>query len=163
MAPVNRRTQSLVPGQCTAVACAEEVERVAKALGNLVYRHHLRPRRSQLDRKRDPAEAMTDFCNRGRVLLGQLELRARGANSLDEQAGTLCRDKVFAPDRVIHGWKCERWHAPCRFTQDIQCLPAGCQHAEMRAAAEQPRGQLRTSHDEMLTVVKHDQALSGRE
>ena len=61
VAPVDRRPQSLVTGQFSALTAAEHTKAVIESGGDLFGRQRTDPRGSQLDRERHPVEMPADL------------------------------------------------------------------------------------------------------
>ncbi len=154
-APLDHRTQRLVPRFSSTVPSRQQPEPIAHPGGDLLDRQGTQPRRGQLDRQRQPVEGFADPQDRVGVDPVYLEAWLNSRGPLGEQLHSRVADDVGCGrtgrrDR-------ERGKRNQRLTDDAEHLPAGGQHPQIRTGAEQPLGQPGGVVDHVLTVVENDQ------
>ncbi|HEY7296057.1 MAG TPA: hypothetical protein VH916_13515, partial [Dehalococcoidia bacterium] len=85
VAPGDRLAQGALAGRCVARATGEHIEAMVEPGTQRRGWQHPHPRGGQLDRERHAVEAAAHLRDRGRVLLGDLEVGLQRAGPLGEQ------------------------------------------------------------------------------
>ena len=159
VAPLDRRAERLLALRQVAGTAAERLEAAGEPIPERLGREKVQPGRSQLDRQRQPVEPATDPGDRGRVVVGQPEVRPDAARPLDEQLDRLeLAEVVGRGARTGRGrerqWR-NRHHV---LAPHAQRLAARHEHLEARAFGEQLDDRWRGDRD-LLEVVENDQDL----
>jgi hypothetical protein len=124
VAPVDRRAQRLLPLGTVAGARDEDVERVVEPPEQGLGREDTQPGGRELEGERQPVEPPAELFDDLRVLGGQLERRPRPPRAFREQRD--CRVRPKGGELVLV------------LGSDPQRSPARGQHAQFRAALDQP-------------------------
>jgi hypothetical protein len=155
-APRHRYLEAALSGGDATVPTGQQPEAVHQARRDLRGSQHPHPCRGELDRQRDPVQTSTDRRHRGRVVVGEHEVRSDLPGPHLKQP-----PRVRGPDRA--GGPCTglghpQWGDPeSRLTLDRQGLAAGGQHVQPRTRRRQLADQRGTRGHQMLAIVEHHQ------
>jgi hypothetical protein len=120
-------------------------------------REHPRPGGRQLDGQGQPVQPHADVGG-GRQILGREgQVRPGRRRPRDEQPHRLGQRRAFRRRRVVRAGQAERGDDQLVLAGEAQGRPAGRQHREAGAAAEEVGHQGRDSVREVLAVVQHQQ------
>ena len=142
--PIHRGAQRLLATHRRPSAAGEKAEAVVKAVDDLGQRQRSDARRGELDRQRHAVEATTDFGHRGRVVVGDGEIRPDLSGTVDEQLDRLVVQR-------------QRRHLPRDLTDRPDGLAARRQERHRRTLPQQCGGHRRTRVGKMFTVVQDQQ------
>src|SRR6202171_2233801 len=143
MAPVQCRSQRLLPADGGPVTRRKKPKALLEPAENLIERHHRNPGGGQLDGQRDPVDALTDADDRIDILVANAKLRLVRHSAISKQA-----------DRLV----ASQWPRPSGgLLQAARTGPTGCQDFEALAFFEQLNRQLGDRLNDVLTVVKDQQ------
>ncbi len=158
-APVDHRPQRPVPGQRGAAAAGQQPEPVVQTGRDLPRRQRAQPGRGEFDGQRQAVQPPADLHHGRHVLAGHREPGPHCGGPVAQQLHRRVRERVVRRRRPpVAGAAAARVQ---RLADDAQRLPAGGQHAQPRAAAEQFLGEPGGGLDDVFAVVQHDQRLVG--
>ncbi len=146
MTPLGRGLQRLMMRRARAVLAREQPEPLIQPPGQLVERQRPQPHCCQLDRKRDPVEAVAQPQHVRPVRVGDGETGHRRGCPQAEQR-----------DRVVRGQRGNRAHVLARY---VQWLPAGSQYRHRGCAAQQHVGEHRAGIEQVLAGIQDQQQLA---
>src|SRR5207302_11517734 len=89
IAPENRASECLLSDRRVSCPAAKRTERFLQPAQECLRRKKLDPGRRQLDGQRKAVDALADAGNRGRILIGGLEIGFDGDRALDEKPDRL--------------------------------------------------------------------------
>ena len=149
MAPVDQAAQRLLAGLDAATAAGEQREAVVEASDEVDERQRAQPGRRELDGQGQAVEALDELLGQGLLVGADREVGPDG--------GRTCREEV---ERLVAGQRGDR---PGDLTGHGQRLPAGGQHVQPGALAEERNRQLRRLVDDVLAVVEDDEGTPAAE
>lgn len=153
-APVDDRTQRLVPGRSASRTRGEHPEAVAEPLRQLVHAVRANPRGRQLQGQRQTVEPPTDVRDRCGVAGIDREPGHHGGHALREQP---YRTRTLQRGEVVTVRQVQRRHRPQQLAGPAQGFPAGGQDAQLGRGLQQEYGQLGDRREQALAVVQHQQ------
>ena len=146
-APVDDRTQGLVPRRSRPRAVREQPEPVAEAAADLVDRERAQASRRQFDRQRLPVELTADLGHGRPQRGGDREARRHGGGPIGEQAY-----------RVVVGQGVDGMQ---HLTRHTERLAARREDPQAGRSDQEGFGEPRGGVDEVLAVVQHEQELAA--
>src|SRR5262249_3011378 len=148
VAPANGRVERLVARRNVARARLQQAEVRVQAIGQVgdVQRAHAAG--GQLQRERQAGQASAQARDRRAVVVGQLEVRVRQANALDEQAYGRIVGQPRRQRRVVRWWQLERRDAPGDLAGQAKWFAAGRQDVDAWTGLQQHGEHLGTGVDQ---------------
>ena len=137
-----------------ADATGQQGEPVAEMVGDLLDAQRRHPRRSQLQRQRNPIEAETDRTQRGDVRGCDDQAGPGGAGPVREQGQRTELLQLLQSWRVLGPGKRQRRHPPGDLPGHTEAFAACHEDPQFWAAAEHSRHHQGTSRQQVLTVVQ---------
>ena len=159
--PVDRRPQRLVAAHRASGRSGEEPEALVEPLRDLRRGEHAGARRGELDRERDSVETPAYLEHGAHVVVADGEVVLRRRRSIGEEPHRIARQRRV--ERGIRGRDGERPDRDDLLARQAEALPAGREHAEPGAPAQQVVDEVRNRAEHVLAVVEHQQRLAARE
>ena len=157
VAPFDRCQQRLLPRHNHPRSAGQEPEPIVQLAGDLFAAEVPTAGRGQLDRQRNPAQAMAHLSDRRRVRLVHGERRPGPPCPVNEQVdGVVLRQRLDRQPAVTRG-RWQRRHPPRHLTGHAELLTAGRQHRHLRTHGEHPDHELGALGDQVLAIVEDDQ------
>jgi hypothetical protein len=163
VAPLHRRPQCLVTLKRGLAPPGQQAVAVIEPFQDLLRRQHPRPRRSQLDRQRDPIQPLAQASHYRTIVWRDGETRHHGGRPLGEQSYRLVLDQG-PRSRMPITIRDRQWgHLQDLLTLNVEELPARGEDPQTLRVAEQLGGQDSARIAQMLAVVQHQQQLLVRQ
>ncbi len=156
VAPGDRSAQRALPIGAIARPAGEEVEALLQARQHRLRGEELDPRGRELDRERQPVEAIADLRHRRRVLGGDGEVGTHGRRALDEETHRVRLGEHLERRKTRRIGKVERRDGELLLSRDAQRRAARCEDLEVLTGLEQ-RGHGRGGGKDLLEIVEHEQ------
>lgn len=123
-----------------------------------MWRQELGSGGGQLDREGETIQTVADLRDGRGVVIRHCEGGLNGLRSLDEEPDGLVLGQLLQRRQLSGVRQFQRRHGILAFAPDVQRMPAGDQHGQLRAALEQG-GDHRRRVGHVLEVVEHQQQL----
>jgi hypothetical protein len=158
--PPEKTARRLLASRRGPTPGSQQPKAVVEALGERVGGERVGTRRGELEREREPVEAMTDARHCARVRLVESEAGRDRAGTLDEEAHGLVAEERLRHLGGVRIGNRERRNAEDHLPRHTQGLAAGGEDRQARSRAKECVGERRARPDHVLAVVEHEQELA---